>query len=113
MRDVFTSFLNSALGSKWAVFEETWMSLTGLVLQSTSSATADELGQRQPDWILDSESLKRIAIVDLCLPSDTSPAQLLAAAIRKQNAYCPLVEALDYYADRGWVVHVFPLVVAV
>ena len=76
--DVITSFLNSALGSKWAVFEETQMSQTGLVLQSTSSATADELGRRQPDWVLVSESLKRIAIVDLCRPSDTSPAQLVS-----------------------------------
>jgi hypothetical protein len=83
------------------------------VLQSTSSATADELGRRQPDWVLVSESLKRIAILDLCLPSDTSPAQLLAAAMRKKDAYCPLVEALRYYADRGRVVHVFPLVVRI
>jgi hypothetical protein len=51
-----------------------------------------------------------IAIVDLCRPSDTSPAQLLAAAMRKQNAYCPLVEALRHYADQGWMIHVFPLV---
>ena len=113
VRDVFTSFLNSALGSKWAVFEETRMSRTSLVLQSTSSATVDELGRRQPDWVLVSESLQRIAIVDLCRPSDMSPAQLLAAALRKQDAYGPLVEALRYYADRGWVVHVFPLVVGI
>jgi hypothetical protein len=33
--------------------------------------------------------------------------------MRKQDAYCPLVEALRYYADRGWVVHVFPLVVGI
>ena len=51
-----------------------------------------------------SESLQRIAIVDLCQPSDMSPAQLLAAALRKQDAYGPLVEALRYYADQGWVV---------
>ncbi len=88
--DVFTCFLNSALGSKWTVFEETWMSLTGLVLQSTFSATADELGLQQQDRVLVSESLQRIAIVDLCLPSDTSPAQLLAAAMRKQDAYSRL-----------------------
>ena len=113
VRDVFTSFLTSALESKWTVFEETRMARTGLVLQSTSSATVDELGRRQPDWVLVSESRKRIAIVDLCRPSDTSPAQLLAAAMRKQNAYCPLVEALRHYADQGWVIHVFPLVVGI
>jgi hypothetical protein len=76
VQNVFTSFLNSALESKWTVFEETQMARTGLVLQSTSSATADELGLRQPDWVLVSESRKRIAIVDLCQPSDTSTAQL-------------------------------------
>ncbi len=113
MQDVFTSFLNNALGPKWTVFEETWMLLTGLVLQSTSSTTADEFGLQQQDWVLVLESHKRIAIVDLCLPSDTSPSQLLAAAMRKQNAYCPFVEALHYYADRGWVILVFPLVVRI
>ena len=39
VRDVITSFLNSALGSsKWTMFEETRLSRTGLVLQPTSSA---------------------------------------------------------------------------
>ena len=113
VRDVVTSFFNSALGSKWTVFEETRMSKTGLVLQPTSLATVSELGRRQPDWVLASTVHKRIAIVDLCRPSDTSPAQLLAAAMRKQNAYCPLVEALRYYVDQGWAVHVFPLVVGI
>ena len=113
VQDVITSFLNSALGSKWTVFEETQMSRTSLVLQPTSSATTDQLGRRQPDWVLVSETHKRIAIVDLCRPSDTSPAQLLAAAMRKQHAYSSLVETLRYYADRGWVMHVFPLVVGI
>ncbi len=39
--------------------------------------------------------------------------RLLAAATRKQNAYGPLVEALHYYTDQGWVTHVFPLVVGI
>jgi hypothetical protein len=113
VRDVITSFLNSALRSKWTMFEETRMSRTGLVLQPTSSTTTNQLGRRQPDWVLVSETHKRIAIVNLCRPSDASPAQLLAAAVRKQHAYCPLVEALRYYADLGWVIHVFPLVVGI
>ena len=40
-------------------------------------------------------------------------AQLLAAAIRKQQTYQPLVEGLSYYTKQGWVEHVFPLVVGI
>ena len=35
---------------------------------------------RQPDWVLVSEELKQIAIVDLNRPSDEHPGLLLAAA---------------------------------
>jgi hypothetical protein len=55
----------------------------------------------------------RIAIVNLCRPSDIHQAQLLAAAIRKQQAYQPLVEGLSYYTELGWVVNGFPLVVGI
>ncbi len=61
---------------------------------------------RQPDWILVSEEHKKIAIVDLCRPSDVHHAQLLAVAIQNQETYCPLEEALGYYTDKGWIVHV-------
>ncbi len=40
-------------------------------------------------------------------------AQLLAAAIRKQQTYHPLVEGLSYYTEQSWVVHVFPWVVGI
>jgi hypothetical protein len=42
-------------------------------------------------------------------------AQLLAAAIRKQQTYQPLVKGLSYFTDseQGWVVHVFPWVVGI
>jgi hypothetical protein len=99
VRDVVTFFLTSTLGSEWTVFEETRMTWAGPVLQSTSLATTDQLGRRQPDWVLVSETHRRIAVVDLCRPSDASPAPLLAAAMRKQHTYSPLVEALRYYAD--------------
>ena len=36
-----------------------------------------------------------------------------AGAIRKQNRYSPLVEALDHYTSSGWTVHVLPWVVGV
>ncbi len=50
---------------------------------------------------------------DLCRPSDAPPPQLQAAAQRKQQAYSPLEEALSYYAEQGWIVHVFPWVVGI
>ena len=49
VRDVVTSFLSSNLGSEWTMFEETRMSSTGLILFSTSQATAEQWGRRQPD----------------------------------------------------------------
>ena len=113
VRDVVTSFLNSTLGSEWTMFEETRMSRTGLVLSSTSHATAEHWGRRQPDWVLVSPHHKRIAIVDLCRPSDVHPDQLLAAAMRKQQTYLPLQEALCFYSDQGWTVHVFPWAVGI
>jgi hypothetical protein len=97
------------------LFEETRMAKTGLILRSSSliDDDADQLGQRQPDWILVTKEAKRIAIADLYCPSDIQQTQLLAAAIRKQQAYQPLVEGLSYYTEQGWVVHVFPLIVGI
>jgi len=94
VRDEITSFFTSTLGPLWKMFEETRMVKTGLILCPTSTTTIAQLGRRQPDWILVSDEHKKIAIVDLCRPSDVHHAQLLAAAIRKQQVYQPLVEAL-------------------
>ncbi len=57
-----------------------------------------------------SEEHKKIAIVDLCHPSEVHQAQLLAAAMLKQQTCQPLVED---YTKQGWVVHVFPWVVGI
>ena len=91
------------------------MAKTGLILRSSfpTADDVDQLGRRQPDWILVSKEAKRIAIIDLCRPSDIHQTQLQAAAIRKQQAYQPLVEGLSYYTEQGWVVHVFPLIVGI
>ena len=113
VRAVITSFLHSILGPEWELLEETRIARTGLTLRSTPQATIDQLGRRQPDWVAISAVHKRIAIIDLCRPSDVHPAQLLAAAMRKQHAYNPLKEALSEYTDQGWVVHVFPWVVGI
>jgi hypothetical protein len=102
---------------EWAVFEETWIARTGWVLPTASlhaQATTEQLGRQQPDWVLVAKKLKNIAIqvVDLCLASASHPpAKLLAAAMQKQHAYCPHDETLSYYADQGWITHVFTGVV--
>ena len=113
VRTVITSFLASTLGPEWTGFEETPMAQTGLTLRPTPLATVEQLGRRQPDWVLVSEGLKKIAIVDLNRPSDVHPGQLHAAAERKQQTYGCLEEALSYYVEQGWVVHVFPWVVGI
>ena len=33
--------------------------------------------------------------------------------MRKQQAYLPLQEALSFYSDQGWTIHVFPWVVGI
>ena len=113
VRDVITSFLGNTVGPNWTMHEETPMAKTGLVLRPTALATVAQLGRRQPDWVLVSSEHKRIAIVDLCRPSDVLPSQLLVAAKRKQHTYCPLVEALSYYTEQGWITHIFPWVVGI
>ncbi len=60
-----------------------------------------------------SKQSKRIAIVNLGRPSDIPQAQLLAAAVRKQQAFQPLVDGLSYCTEHGWAVHVFPLIVGI
>jgi hypothetical protein len=72
------------------------------------------LDQWQPDrMIFVSPELKRIAIFDLCCPSDVHPDQLKAAAIRKHERYRPLLSAPCHYTERGWTVHIFPWVVGI
>ena len=105
------------------MFEEACMKNTGLILRPVSAASIAQARQRpvevdtesmcsldrlQPDWIFVSHELRKIAIVDLCRPSDVHPEQLKAAAIRKQDGYAPLVVALCHYIAEGWTEQVFP-----
>jgi hypothetical protein len=115
VRNMITSFLTSTLRPEWTLFEETRMAKTGLILRSSSliADDVDQLGWQQPDWILVSKDAKRIAIIDLCRPSDIHQTQLQAAAIRKQQAYQYLVGGLSYYTEQGWVVHAFLLIVGI
>ena len=110
------------------MFKESSLKSTGLVLRPVSTTSViqtwrhstddpyseQDLERWKPDWILVvSSEVKERAILDLCRPSDMHPKQLTAAAIRKQDGYSPLVEALDHYTNSGWTVHVFPWVVGV
>ncbi len=92
---VITFFLASTQGSEWTGFEENPMERKGLTHRPTALATVEQLGRRQPDWVLVSEELKKIAIVDLNRPSYVHPGQLLAVAERKKQTYGCVEEALS------------------
>ena len=56
---------------------------------------------------------KRIAIIDLCRPSDVYKEQLHTAALRKQEGYSPLIYALYYHINQGLTIPIFPMVVGI
>jgi ribonuclease HI len=127
VRQVVSSFFSRCVGPKWTVYEETRMGNMGLNLSKVPAAVVATAGKQvvadsagecdlqrwQPDWVAISYDHKRIAIIDLCRPSDVHEDQLEAAATLKQDGYTPLIRALDFYTARGWVVHVFPWVVGI
>jgi hypothetical protein len=69
------------------------------------------LSRWQRDFVAVSFQAKKISILELCRPSDSSPGQLQAAYERKMNLYGPLVDALGHYSDSGWSVKILPWVV--
>ena len=71
------------------------------------------VGRLQPDLVLVSQSLRRIAIVEVSRPMDDSSEQLAAAHDRKMRTYTPLIEALKVYLEEGWQVEIFPWVVGI
>jgi hypothetical protein len=110
------------------MFEDTFMKNTDLILSLVSATSISYAQQRQmerdaecmccldqgqPDWVFVSHALKKIAIVDLCRPSDVHPGQLKAASKRKQDGYTTLVSQLCNYKHKRWTVHVFPWVVGI
>ena len=62
------------------------------------------LSRWQPDFVAVSFKAKKIAILELCRPSDISPGQLQAAYERKMYRY-------GHYSDSGWSVKILPWVV--
>ena len=127
VRQVISALLSRYVGSAWRVHEETRMGHLGLTMAKVSAAVVTNAGQSpavgptgqcdlqrwQPDWVAISHTRRRIAIIDLCRPSDVHEDQLKAAALLKQNRYQPLIGALEFYVQQGWVVHVFPWVVGI
>jgi ribonuclease HI len=127
IRARLSSSLKRHLPRKWKLYEEAAMLRTGLQLRPVSSARVRETGRCvseadleagrmslsrwQPDFVSVSFKAKKIAILELCRPSDTSSGQLQAAYERKRNLYGPLVEALGHYSDSGWSVKILPWVV--
>jgi len=73
------------------------------------------IGRLQPDLVLVSQSLRKIADGSgpwNCL-QDGSLELLAAAHERKVRTYAPLLEALQAYLDEGWQVESFPWVIGV
>ena len=71
------------------------------------------IGRLQPDLVLVSQSLRKIAIVEVSRPMDGSSELLAAAHERKMRTYAPLLEALQAYLNEGWQVEIFPWVVGI
>ncbi len=106
-------------GPKWTVHEETLMGNTSLALSKVPAAVVADAGKSsgvdaagkcelqrwQPDWVAISYAQKRIAIIDLCRPSDAYKDQPEAAATLKQGGYSSRFLALDFYTCQGWVIH--------
>ncbi len=71
------------------------------------------VGLLNPDLVLVSHSLRKIAIVEVSRPMDGSSEQLAVAHERKMRTYAPHLEALQAYRDEGWQVEIFPWVIGV
>ena len=127
VRKRVSSLLAKCLQDRWELYEETPMAKTGLRLSRVSVPCMEAsgrplpehhdgticVGRLQPDLVLVSQSLRKIAIVEVNRPMDGSSEQLAAAHERKMRTYAPLLEALQAYLDEGWQVEILPWVVGV
>ena len=127
IRERLSTLLRKRLSAAWTLFEETPMAVTGLRLLPVATAsvqatgrpvsTADiekgtmALGRWRPDFLVVSFARRKVAILELCRPSDVSTDMLQNAYNRKLEIYGPLREALKYYLDSGWAVQILPWVV--
>jgi len=127
VRKTICTFLTKLLSKQWTIYEETPMSQTGLRLELVSAACMEAAGRPlpehhaelvsvdrlQPDMVIVSRALKKIALVEVCRPMDESADQLAAAESRKLRTYAPLLDALRKYEADGWQIEILPWVVGV
>ena len=127
IRECLSSSLRRHLPSGWILYEETALSHTGLRLRPVPSVRVEAtgrpvcnadleagqmyLGRWRPDLLVVSFRARKIAVLEVCRPSDVSPERLQAAYFEKLNIYSPLIEALGYYIDSGWTIKILPWVV--
>ncbi len=72
-----------------------------------------DLVRWQLDFILVSWKRKRIAVVDLTLPSDVLSAQLKEAYHSKKRKYGPIRSALHHYIREGWTIEILQWVIGI
>jgi len=127
IRSQLSVSLRKSLPAGWQLFEETPMLATGLQLRRISTAQVQDsgrpvseadvvtgetaVGRWRPDFLAVSYSLSKIAIVEVCRPSDVHLERLDAAYQGKLTVYGPLLTALSFYTESGWTVQILPWVV--
>jgi len=127
IRSQLSVSLRKSLPAGWQLFEETPMLATGLQLRRISTAQVQDsgrpvsdadlaagetaVGRWRPDFLAVSYSLSKIAIVEVCRPSDVRLERLEAAYQGKLAVYGPLLTALSFYTESGWTVQILPWVV--
>ena len=86
--------------------------LSGRPVSDVDAVAGDMAGGRwRPDLLVVSESRQKIAIVELCRPSDVRLERFEATFQGKLAIYAPLLMALSSYTESGWTVQVLPWVV--
>jgi ribonuclease HI len=127
IRSQLSVSLRESLPAGWQLFEETPMLATGLQLRriptaqvqdsgrpvSDADVVAGEMatGRWRPDFLAVSYSRSKIAIVEVCRPSDVRLERLDAAHQGKLAVYAPLLTALGFYIESGWAVQILPWVI--
>ena len=127
IRSQLSVSLRKSLPAGWQLFEETPMCATGLQLRRISTAQVQDsgrsvsdadilagemaVGRWRPDFLAVSYSRSKIAIVDVCRPSDVRLERLDAAYQGKLAVYGPLLIALGFYIESGWTLQILPWVV--
>ncbi len=69
------------------------------------------VGRWRPNFLAVLYSHGKIAIVEMCLPSDIRLERLDAAYQGKLAVYGPLLTALSYYTESEWTEEILPWIV--